>query len=98
MFGRKFTILTDHQPLKGLHGEGRAVPPLVAAKIQRWALTLSAYYYKLAYKRFSRHCNADTLSRVPLKEEPSHVPIQGDLTLLMYYLGDRSVIRHKFRK
>ena len=50
LYGRHFTIYTDHKPLRYLFGENRAVLPMVAARIQRWALTLSAYSYKIAYR------------------------------------------------
>lgn len=72
LFGHTFTILSDHQPLKSLFGETRAIPVLASATIQRWALTLSAYNYKIAYKSGKTMCNADALSRLPLPE-PSNV-------------------------
>ena len=50
LFGRRFTILSDHQPLKYLFGEHRAIPTMASARVQRWALTLSAYDYKIAFK------------------------------------------------
>ena len=83
LFGRTFTILSDHQPLKHLFGESRAIPPLASARIQRWALTLSAYQYKIAYKPGVCHANADVLSRLPLLEAPTNVPIPGETVLLM---------------
>ena len=83
LFGRSFTILSDHQPLKHLFGESRATPSMASARIQRWALTLSAYKYTMAYKSGVQHANADVLSRLPLPESPAHVPSPGDTVLLM---------------
>lgn len=42
LFGRPFSIFTDHKPLMGLFSELKGIPPLASARIQRWALTLSA--------------------------------------------------------
>ncbi|CAC5392622.1 unnamed protein product [Mytilus coruscus] len=50
LFDRKFTIYTDHKPLIGLFNENKCIPPMAATRIQRWALTLSAYEYKIVYK------------------------------------------------
>ena len=50
VYGRHFEITTDHKPLLGLFSEERAVPPMASSRIQRWALTLAAYNYRLVYK------------------------------------------------
>ena len=43
LYGRKFTLVTDHCPLCNILGEKEGIPPLAAARMQRWALLLSAY-------------------------------------------------------
>ena len=43
--------------------------PLLA-RLQRWALTLSAYQYDIQSKRTQDHANADGLSRLPLEGQP----------------------------
>ena len=42
LYGRKFTLVTDHQPLLALLGPKAAIPTLAAGRMQRWALVLSA--------------------------------------------------------
>ena len=42
------------------------LPILVAARLQRWALTLSAYNYQVEYRTGANNGNADALSRKPL--------------------------------
>ena len=42
LFGRKFQIRSDYKPLQHLFNEHRSVPLQASARIQRWALTLSA--------------------------------------------------------
>lgn len=83
LFGRKFTIHSDHKPLQHLLSEERAVPPMASARIQRWALTLSGYDYRIAYKPGKEHANADALSRLPLPDTPTVVPVPGDTILLL---------------
>ncbi|CAI8055819.1 Retrovirus-related Pol polyprotein from transposon 297, partial [Geodia barretti] len=39
----------DHQPLRHLFGEKKGIPIMAASRIQRWALTLSAYEYSIEY-------------------------------------------------
>ena len=45
LYGRPFTIVTDHKPLIAILGPKKGIPPLAAARLQRWAWTLSAYLY-----------------------------------------------------
>ena len=54
-----------------LFGPKKAIPPLAAARLQRWAITLSAYSYDIEYKPTSQHANADSLSRLPLQSTES---------------------------
>ena len=42
------------------------LPTLVATRLQRWALTLSAYNYKIEYRTGANNGNAEPLSRKPL--------------------------------
>jgi transposase InsO family protein len=51
----------------------KGIPVLAAARIQRWAIELSAYDYELRHKPAERNCHADALSRLPLDnvEQPT---------------------------
>ncbi|XP_049529021.1 uncharacterized protein LOC125947782 [Dermacentor silvarum] len=64
-FCREFTLVTDHQPLVGLLRPDRQTPTMVAARIQRWALYLGGYKYKLQYVPGKQLLNSDALSRLP---------------------------------
>ena len=79
LYGHSFTLYSDHKPLEHLHNETRQVPPMASSRIQRWALTLSAYKYIIKYKPGKHLSNADALSRLPLPEVPTHVPVPGDV-------------------
>ena len=66
LYGRQFTIVTDHKPLTAILGPKKGTPPLAAARLQRWAILLSAYKYQIEFRSTTAHANADGLSRLPL--------------------------------
>lgn len=68
LFGRKFTLITDHKPLLKILGLKTGVPTLAAARMQRWSLILAAYTYEIQYKPSKQHGNADALSRLPIPD------------------------------
>ena len=68
LYGRPFTILTDHRPLLTLMGPDRPVPVHAAARLQRWALILQSYNYKIEYRNTTSHVDADLMSRLPLPQ------------------------------
>ena len=70
LFGRHFTLITDHKPLTTILGPKNAIPILTAARLQRWALFLTGFNYDIQYKSTSKHGNADGLSRLPLGVRP----------------------------
>ena len=57
-------MLTDYQTLVTILGPKTGVPPLAAARMQRWSLMLAAYQYEIEYSRSAEHANADALSRL----------------------------------
>ncbi len=70
LYGRKFTLVTDNKPLSLILGPKKGIPALATARLQRWAIKLSAYNYDIEYKSSKYHQNADALSRLPLPEGP----------------------------
>ncbi|XP_075539754.1 uncharacterized protein LOC142574591 [Dermacentor variabilis] len=71
LLGREFTLVTDHQPLLGLLKSDKQTPTMAAARIQRWALHLGAYRYRLQYAPGRQMLNADALSRLPQRSSES---------------------------
>ena len=65
LYGRHFTLVTDHKPLLAILGEHRGLPTLAAARLQRWAVFLLGYQYTLEFRSTTKHCNADAFSRLP---------------------------------
>ena len=61
LFGVYFFVFTDHQCLQQICKIGETKP-----RIQRWMELLSAYNFRLSYRRGQENANADFLSRLPL--------------------------------
>ena len=61
---------------------------MASARMQRWALTLSAYDYRIVFRAGNENSNADGLSRLPPRENPSSVPVPGDTGLMMEAVSD----------
>jgi hypothetical protein len=71
VYGRKFTLITDHKPLVNIFGPKTGVPTLAAQRLQGWALILMAHQYDIQYRKSADHANCDTLSRLPLDVQES---------------------------
>ena len=87
LYGRPFTIFSDHKPLIYLFGEHRGIPPMASSRIQRWALALSTYQYSIRYKSGAQHANADAFSRLPSPQSISCVSTPGDVLTLLDLLS-----------
>ena len=86
IYGRSVIVATDHKPLLRLFDESRETPKLASARIQRWALTLSAYDYRIVYRPGRNLLNADALSRLPLPDLPQKVPYPAETVNLLELL------------
>lgn len=82
LFGRSFTITTDHQPLTTIFGPEVGISPTAAGRLQRWALLLSGYNYNIQFRRTAQHGNADGLSRLPLQVKDDN-PDEDDQVCLL---------------
>ena len=65
LYGKKFSLITDHKPLIAIFNPAREIPQRTAPRLQRWALLLSNYNYDIHFRPTSLHANADALSRLP---------------------------------
>jgi len=55
-------MVTDHKPPLSILNAKTAIPSMAAARMQPWALLLSAYQYEIEFKCGKQHANADGLS------------------------------------
>jgi len=72
LYGRRFSLETDHHPLLSIFGDKSDLPSLVANRLHRWSVFLSGFSYSIVYRNTNRHGNADALSRLPL---PQNLPV-----------------------
>ncbi|MGH0192201.1 UNVERIFIED_CONTAM: hypothetical protein FKN15_006319 [Acipenser sinensis] len=75
LWGRKFTLVTDHAPLKWLYRNKDG-----NARVTRWFLSLQPYCFELKYRKGKEHINADFFSRYP-QTEISLFAQQGEVEL-----------------
>ena len=59
LYGRKFTVWSDHNPLVYLDNAKNK-----HSKVTRWRLDLAEYNYVIKYKKGIKNTNADALSRM----------------------------------
>ncbi|KAH9592428.1 hypothetical protein MS3_00004356 [Schistosoma haematobium] len=64
MYGRHFTLITDHKPLLAVLGSKKGIPVHTANRLQRWATTLLGYDFKIIYQSTTAFGQADALSRL----------------------------------
>ena len=65
LFGRNFNLVTDNKSLSYIFSSSKAIPVMTAARLQRWALFLIAYNYRIIHQSGKNNQAADTLSRYP---------------------------------
>ena len=70
LWGHNFQLVTDHKPLITIFGSKKGIPTIIASRLQRWSIILSAYTYEIVYKPTAKHGNADGLSRSPCGFDP----------------------------
>ena len=64
LWGREFTVNTDHQPLQWLFHTAKP-----SARLARWLIRLSDFKFAINYKPGKSNANADAMSRWPLEDD-----------------------------
>ena len=65
LYGRKFTLVNDHQPLTRIFGPKSSIPPLAAARLQRWAVLLSSCDFDIVFRDSQWQCKCRFLQSIP---------------------------------
>ena len=76
LFGRKFTLITDHRPLTWLFS---IKDP--GSRLARWRLKLEEYTYKIEHKPGKINKNADALSRIKINHFQECAKFQAKIRL-----------------
>ena len=67
--GRFVTLVNNHKPLTSIFGTEDGISTLAPARMQHWALLLSAYHYDREFRPTLQHASADCLSRLPVSND-----------------------------
>lgn len=78
LYGRKFKIVTDHQPIKYLHSKYRGKD--MSPRHQRWLLKLGEYQFNIEYIKGKENRVADFLSRIENNEDVIKDKEEGENT------------------
>ena len=97
VYGRQFTLYSDHKPLIHIFNETKSVSAMASGCLQRWALTLSSYSYSIKFKKGSLHSNADALSRLLISNHPAEVPMVPEVIALLEQLSTVPLTAAKLR-
>ena len=90
LYGRKFSIITDHKPLLGLFGS-KCTPTTISPRVQRWILTLSGYEYSIYHRPGVKHGNADAVSRLPIATTLPDPPVPSEVVHLIEHFDGTTV-------
>ena len=69
LLGRRFTLQTDHKPLKYLFAPDEEIPKTASARITRWAIALMGFDFELKYKPGELIPQSDALSKLDFDDD-----------------------------
>ncbi len=74
LYGRKFTIECDHNPLVYIDNAKNKT-----SRVSRWRLSLAEFQYTVVYKKGSLNVKADALSRIETELEVNSIKLEEKL-------------------
>ncbi|XP_045473436.1 uncharacterized protein K02A2.6-like [Harmonia axyridis] len=78
LYGRRFTLYTDHKPLIQIFSPSKHLPTLSTTRMQHYALFLQTFQYDIKYKNSKEHSNADAMSRLPTNSKQINMYDESD--------------------
>ncbi|XP_055910903.1 uncharacterized protein K02A2.6-like [Eupeodes corollae] len=79
VYGRKFTLVTDNKPVSQIFSPKKGMPVLSATRMQHYAAYLQCFDYDIVFRRTEDHCNADAMSRLPIKKISKFTMDEADI-------------------
>ena len=73
-------LITVHKPI---FYPAKAIPEMAASRLQRRAIILLRYNYKVKYQASNKHRNAVALSRLPLDTDEGSSDEASDMSCLL---------------
>nr|XP_022910493.1 uncharacterized protein K02A2.6-like [Onthophagus taurus] len=67
-YGRRFTLITDNQPLVRIFHPQKDLPATSAIRLIHYANYISGFNYEIKYRNTKAHANVDYLSRMPVSK------------------------------
>ena len=89
LYGRFFTLVTDHRPLLGIFTTTKQMPNVISNQMLRRSIFLSAYNFELVHRAGQKMGNADFLSRCPIEASTESASTEE---ILMIELSANTVI------
>ena len=72
--------------------ESKSTPAMASARIQRWAILLGGYHYRIEYKPGQQmQMHADAFSRLPLSTIPQEIPIPPEIIHMIEHIDTTPV-------
>lgn len=68
LFGKKFTLITDNEPLTRIFHPNKPLPQMTSARLLRYASFLSGFDYNVQFKKGKDNENVDCLSRASITQ------------------------------
>lgn len=92
LYGRQdpFILKTDHRPLVSIFNNKAGIPVTTALRLQRYAIILSAYNYKVQYISNDNNLVADYFSRAPLEYTEDSQLLDRDVEYSLNFLNELS--------
>ena len=69
VYGREFILECDNKPITHIFGPKKGIPQMAAGRLQRWAVFLTGYDFKIKHIKGENNGPADSLSRLIKKLE-----------------------------
>ena len=89
LYGEKFTVITDHKPLKHLLKSNEP-----ASRLIRWRWRLSRFDFTIVYRAGTTNGNADKLSRLPTDHFSEASSSDLFVTLLKKSINNRKINKY----